>query len=176
MASDFEGYVHLAKIGKAHGIKGEVKVFPDPGMSLDLSVVKEVYLQLSDSAPERYVIKKNRDQGKFVVVKFDAVDSRNEAELLTSADMLVHESLLPKSLGDSFYWHEYEGCTVLTDTGEELGKVEQVFATGAHDIIVVQGKGREYLIPVIDDVIVETDFTAGKIVVAPMPGLLDINS
>jgi 16S rRNA processing protein RimM len=180
MAFDLAGYVHLAKIGKAHGIKGEVKVFPSPGMPTDLSFCQEVLVQLGDSAPKEYVVQNIRAQGKFFVIKFASVDNRNEAELLTAAGILVPESALPPSLGDSLgnsvYWYEYEGCTVSTDTGEELGEIERIFATGAHDIIVVTGKGREYLIPMIDDVIVETDLSAGRIVVSPMPGLLDINS
>ncbi len=63
---------------------------------------------------------------------------------------------------------------MFTDDGALLGKVSDIFETGSSDIYVVQGEGREFLIPAIADVIKAVDPAGGRIVITPLDGLLDL--
>ena len=74
---------------------------------------------------------------------------------------------------DRFYWHEIVGLEVWTDTGENLGKVQQVLRTGSNDVYVVGTGAQEILIPAIEDVVKSIDVEAGKMTVHLIPGLID---
>ena len=92
---------------------------------------------------------------------------------LVRARVLVPATALPPLDEHEFYYHEIEGFRVETADGRQLGEVAETFATGLNDVWVVRGTGREYLIPVIADVVKEIDRAARRIVIDPIPGLLD---
>ena len=72
-----------------------------------------------------------------------------------------------------FYYHEIIGCTVVTLDGTEIGKVTEIFETGANDVwTVTPEKGKPHYIPYIDDVVKEIDIDNKKIVIDPIEGLL----
>ena len=101
-----------------------------------------------------------RDSGKFIVVQFDGINDRDEAALLTHAEVQVQRSQLPES-EDGYYWADLIGLNAITKDGVELGVVESLMETGANDVLVVKGD-RDRLIPWIEnEVIVQVDL-AGK--------------
>jgi 16S rRNA processing protein RimM len=110
-------------------------------------------------------------QGKGLVVQLKGVDDRTAAEALAQADILMPKESLPELSDDEYYWHELEGLTVFTRSGERLGQVSYLFETGANDVMVVRGDNdaidkRERLLPFLpDDVIVEIDLEDGRMVV-----------
>jgi len=63
----------------------------------------------------------------------------------------------------------------MTETGQELGRVTNLFSTTAHDIMVVTGAGHEFMIPVNGDIIRDIDVQGEIIIISPPPGLLEIN-
>jgi 16S rRNA processing protein RimM len=110
-------------------------------------------------------------QGKGLVVQLKGVDDRTAAEALAQADILMPKESLPELSDDEYYWHELEGLTVFTQSGERLGQVSYLFETGANDVMVVRGDNdaidkRERLLPFLpDDVIVEISLEDGRMVV-----------
>src|SRR5213080_206622 len=68
---------------------------------------------------------------------------------------------------------EVVGFRVETTGGESLGAVAETFPTGLNDVWVVRGGGREHLIPVVADVVRAIDRATRRIVIEPLPGLLD---
>ena len=82
-----------------------------------------------------------------------------------------HLSPLPKG---EFYWYELIGCQVQAAGGRSIGTVKEIWETGAHDVLVVEGEdGRSCLIPTARAVMKEVDLEAGRIVVEDLPGLFD---
>jgi 16S rRNA processing protein RimM len=108
-----------------------------------------------------------------VLLSLEGTTDRNAAEALVGARVLVAPTLLPPLAENEFYYHEIEGFEVATTDGRVLGQVAETFATGANDVWVVKGAGREYLIPAIADVVREINREQRRIVIEPMPGLLD---
>jgi len=81
--------------------------------------------------------------------------------------------LLPLD-ADEFYWHELIGCRVETQEGREVGVVREIWATGAHDVLVVeQGGGGDVLISTAREIVTRIDPAAGLVVVDALPGLLE---
>jgi 16S rRNA processing protein RimM len=86
--------------------------------------------------------------------------------------MLANEDLPPAKPGE-FYYYEAIGCSVFLLDGRSIGKIEEVFSNGAHDVWVVRDGEREVLVPVIENVVKAMDLAARRVTIEPVPGLLD---
>ena len=173
--SEADFYVAVGKIAKAQGLNGEVKVIAFSGNPEEFSAYRNIFLA-QEHERRAYTIEKSRCHGKFAIVKLREVTDRNAAEKLIGTELFVLKSQMPTLSDDEFYWHEMVGLTVVTDRGQDLGKVTSLIATGGHDVLVVVGRDHEYLIPATRETIVSQDRETGILVVAPMDGLLDMNS
>jgi 16S rRNA processing protein RimM len=89
-----------------------------------------------------------RAQGKGVVARLCGVDDRDAAAALVGTEIWVPREALPKPRKGEYYWADLEGMAVRTVEGVDLGRVSHLFATGANDVMVVQGD-RERLIPFV---------------------------
>lgn len=167
--------VAIGKIVKAQGLAGELKAVSFSDDPADLVPYKKFYL-VRDLVQQEYVVDSCRVHGKFAIVKLREIVDRDGAEAHIGCDVLVARSQMPRLNSDEFYWHDMVGMQVMTDQGLELGKVTSLIATGANDVMVVTGRDQEYLIPVLQEIIVRQDTEAGILVIAPMAGLLEMNS
>lgn len=89
-----------------------------------------------------------RAQGKGVVARLSGVDDRDAAAALVGTEIWVPREALPRPRQGEYYWTDLEGMAVRTVEGVDLGRVSHLFATGANDVMVVQGD-RERLIPFV---------------------------
>jgi 16S rRNA processing protein RimM len=95
-------------------------------------------------------------QGKKLIAQLEGYTSRESALVLMGADIFVYREQLPPTQEGEYYWTDLIGLKVVNQQGIELGKVEYLFATGANDVLVVQGE-IERLIP-FDNTVLEVDF------------------
>lgn len=179
MANDFdfpkERYLLVGKIGKPHGVRGEMKlmcVSNEPGTLADYAELVLIDDRNRLSVPLE--VEKVRWQGKSTVIKFAGIDDRVRAESLQGTGVLVDKALLPDTGEEEYYWHQFIGLPVTVDQGKLLGTVTSMFSNGAQDILVVTQGEREYLIPVLPSTIKE--HTQEGVVITPPPGLLDVNT
>jgi 16S rRNA processing protein RimM len=148
-----------------------MRAYQPPAPSLVPGV--EVILERSDMRrPARVISAAPHARGQ-LLLGIEGVADRTAAEGLVRARVLVPAAALPPLAEDEFYYHEIEGFRVETVDGRALGEVAETFATGLNDVWVVRGTGREYLIPVIADVVRGIDRDARRILIDPLPGLLD---
>lgn len=166
----------VGEIGRPHGVKGEMKVYPYSGNPENFKSYGRLLVEMpEDGVTESYVLRSCRNQGQFAVIKLDGVDTRNDAEQLTGCKVLVERQEIPELADDEFYWHDLQGMAVVTSLGRQLGTVSRLMSTGAHDILVVTDRGREYLIPALDEFVVAIDTETETITVDPPEGLLEMN-
>jgi 16S rRNA processing protein RimM len=109
-------------------------------------------------------------QGR-LLVQFEGVGSREEAEALHGQELTIARSQVAPLPEGKHYQFELMGLSVRTTAGEPLGRVTDIFATGSNDVLVVEDDDREILIPMLEGVIVSVDPAAGTLVVEPPPGL-----
>jgi len=158
-------------IARAHGLEGEVVVdsWSDaPGRFSPGSAMTAV---LPSGASARLVVGSSRPFQNRLLVRFEGIGTRTEAETLRGADLTVARSDVPPDPEGKRYRFELIGLTARTRAGETLGTVADVFATGSNDVYVIRGPRGELLLPALADVILEVDVPAGTITVAPPPGL-----
>lgn len=163
-----EPTVAVGRISRPHGVQGEVAV-------LVLSEVEDRFaagatLWLEDGRTLN--VESSRPHRGRLLVRFREVRDREQAERLQGALLVVPESSSP-SLPEGSWWdHQIEGCAVETDRGRVLGTVSEVIHTAANDVwSVVDGQGRETLVPALNDVLVSVDVDAKRIVVREIAGL-----
>jgi 16S rRNA processing protein RimM len=97
---------------------------------------------------------------------------RNEAQALAGSTLYVDSETLPPLEEGVYYGFQLIGLRVATVGGEELGRIEDILETGAHDVIVVRGPRGEVLLPSVEQVVREVDLEQGRVIVDPPPGLL----
>ena len=114
---------------------------------------------------EKFVVANSRRQGRGLVAQLAGIDDRNAAADLVGAEIFVDRDQFANTATDEYYWADLVGLTVETEEGGLLGCVDSVLATGANDVLIVEGE-RRHLVPfVTGQVIKEVDTEAGKIVV-----------
>ena len=84
---------------------------------------------------------------------------------MRGAAIAVPRSELPPPPSGQYYWADLLGLLVVNREGESLGQVAEIFATGAHDVVVVRGGDRERLIPFVEPVVCEVDVQGARLVV-----------
>lgn len=165
--------VELGPIVGCHGVRGEVRVFlhnPDSALVQNL---RSVQLSDRDHTVVEYRVRAARPHKRFVLLQLDGVETRSDAEALVGRCVIVPREALPPPGPEEFYHADLVGCEVRTEAGKRLGRVSRMIVTGSNDVCVVSDRGREILIPLIEDVIVSLDIESAEIVVRLLPGLLD---
>jgi 16S rRNA processing protein RimM len=160
----------VGRVLRPHGVRGELKIevltdYPERLAELETVYIGESY------QPHKVV--SARPHKNAVLLKLQEYQDRNAAEELR--DELVYvarEDAIPLE-EDEYYEYQVEGLEVFTDKGDVLGEVVDVLTVPrGHDVLVVHGPVGETLIPMIEDVVVELDLDAGRMVIHPLPGLL----
>jgi 16S rRNA processing protein RimM len=163
-----EPTVAVGRITRAHGVQGELAVL----------VISEVPGRFADGATvwledgRSLTVQSSRPHKDRLLVRFREVQSREQAEALQRALLIVPESLSPELPEGSWWDHRIVGLALETDTGRALGTVRDIIHTAANDVwSAVDDEGTETLIPVLEDVILDVDMDAKRIVVREIPGL-----
>ncbi len=163
--------VVVGKIGRAHGIRGELVVDvrtdePERRFASGSSVLCRL-----GSAQSVLQIASTRLHSSKLLVKFDGVPDRTAAEKLQGAilEVEVDPSEVPDD--DAFYDHQLIGLGVVVD-GVERGTVRAVLHLPAHDSLEVDLGDQVVQIPFVEQLVPEVDLAAGTVTVVDRPGLL----
>ena len=154
----------LGRVTGLYGVKGWIKIhsYTHPRENI-VNFGRWTLRHGDDHAPMEVV--NGRLQGRTVVAKLLGIDDRDRARTLIGAEITVDGVDLPPCEPGEYYWADLEGLDVRTDAGDDLGRIDYLFSTGAHDILVVAGD-RQRLIPFVKHRIVrEIDMERGLIVV-----------
>jgi 16S rRNA processing protein RimM len=165
--------VRIGRIVGIHGLRGALRFRPDNPDSTTIAAGSRVELEVNGKRRE-YEVARIADGGKGVRrLELDGISNANAAEMLKGAVISVAEANLPAPAPNEFYFSQVIGCEVALDDGSVLGTIEEVFATGANEVWIVRGGGREVLVPVIADVVKTIDLEARRMTITAVPGLLD---
>ncbi len=118
------------------------------------------------------IIDSIRSDREFLIIAFQGITGRDEAAVLRNAMIEVDPLLMPKLGNNEYYYHQIIGLSVVTASGEMIGRVTEIMETPANEVYVVQGNDREYLIPAVKSVIADIDLDAGTMTITPLDGLL----
>jgi len=158
--------VCVARIGAAHGVRGEVKLWSfteDP-----TAIASYGPLETQDGA-RQFEIEALRPAKDHFVARIAGVNDRDAAEQLTNVELYIPRARLPQiEEADTFYHADLIGLRAVTPDGEDIGTVAAVHNFGASDVIEIKRSvGDPLLMPFTDVTVPEIDLDARKIVVVP---------
>ena len=164
--------VALGAVVNTHGIRGELRVRLYNPASRTLRPGADVVLRRGDTLhPHR--VDALRPHQRVLLMQLVGCDSMTAAEALVGCEVCVPETDLPPLAAHEIYHRELQGMTVVTTGGVTLGVIDEIIPTASTDVCVVRGAGREHLIPLIADVVRELDRGGRRLVIEPLPGLLE---
>lgn len=164
-------YLELGQIVNVKGLKGEVKLNSFAEDNTIFERLPKVFLKRKSEIIEKKIQKVGYNKNQ-VILKFEDCNSIDEAETLRNYYLLVKRTDLEELPEGVYYIADLIGLEVYTEEGELLGKVDDIYSTGANDIYVVKDEmGKQKLLPGIDEVIKETNLKEGKIIVHLIEGL-----
>ncbi|WP_096269910.1 ribosome maturation factor RimM [Paucisalibacillus globulus] len=164
----------VGKIINTHGIRGDVKVLRVSDFEERFDIGNTLYLFTGDKLVSELIIDGHRIHKGFDLVHFKGLDNINDVEHFKGSSLKIPESQLSELGENEYYYHEIIGCEVFTGEGESLGFVKEILSPGANDVWVVKpSKGKDILIPYIEDVVIDINVEGKRIVIEPMEGLLE---
>jgi 16S rRNA processing protein RimM len=169
------GLVAIGRIARVHGLRGEVRVTPLTDDPRRFERVTECVLwDATRDERETRRIATARRHGDALLVTFADCGSPEAAQALVGRLIaLPRTDALPAPPG-SFYPWQLEGARVVTDDGREIGRVTGIEQSPAHDLWVVAAGEREHLIPAVPEIVLDVDVVAGRVVIRPPEGLLEL--
>lgn len=168
MAKSQRKFLVVGRVSRPHGIAGEIKVQLSSGYEGVLDVIERIYL---NDAGHPYRILSHRAHQGGVLLRLERITTRDAAEALRGARVLIDTGDLPALPSGEYYAHQLIGLRVASASGEVLGTLSEVLRTGSNDVYVVKAADRELLLPAIESVIRAIDLDAGTMTVTVPEGL-----
>jgi 16S rRNA processing protein RimM len=167
----------VGRVVKPHGIRGELVVDVHTDSPEERFVPGAVLAtRARDGASGTITIAAARPHTGRLLVTFEGVAGRDAAEAMRGLLLLVDAAdLTPSDDPEEFYDHELEGLEVVDVHGARLGVVAEVLHTAGSELLAVRRDGGgEILVPFVTDIVPTVDVAAGRVIVDPPEGLLDV--
>ena len=158
--------ISIAKIGAPFGFCGELKLYIlseslENALSYKLWYIKKKNVRqwsiLSNQSVKRL--------GNKLLIKFNKVNTKEQASLFTNAIIAVPRSELKASKKGEYYWVDLIGSKVINQNGNNFGYVNHIFETGANEVLCCKKNRQEFLIPFTKKYIIFIDNIQKKIIV-----------
>ena len=167
-------FFYLGKITRKFSFKGELIIFLDtdnPSIYFDL---KKVFVKEDNSYIPYFISEISKYKNNSIRVKFEDIEDEEMALSLINKGIFLPIDELPELSGKKFYYHEVIGYMIHDITAGEIGVIEYINDQTSQHLFVVSKNGKEILIPINDDFILNLDRT-NKIINLKLPdGLLKI--
>ena len=170
----------VGRIGKPQGLRGEVTVeVRTDAPDVRFAVGSVLLTDPADRGP--LTVASTRDQNGRLMVAFEGVDDRTQAEQLRNTLLQVDAADVPPSDDpDEFHDTQLVGLAADLVDGGRLGEVTEVLHLPHGDVLVVRRSdgeadgSAEVLVPFVKAIVPDVDLVAGRVVVDPPEGLLDL--
>ncbi|MGA4542842.1 ribosome maturation factor RimM [Uniformispora flossi] len=164
----------VARIGRAHGIRGQVSVevrTDEPELRLAPGAV----LATDPPSAGPLTIAAGKVHSGRLLLSFEGVPDRTAAEALRN--VLLIAEVDPEELPDDpeeFYDHQLVGLDAVLADGTLVGEVHEIAHLPSQDLLIVRRPdGREVMVPFVEEIVPEIDLAEQRLVLTPPPGLIE---
>lgn len=164
----------LGYIVRTHGTSGNVVVFLDVDYPEDYDGLDSVYVEQRGELVPYFIANFNLQKQGNAIVTFEDIDTIEKAQALVGSSLFLSLDELEELDNENFYYHEIKGYTVVDEQLGELGIVREVYSLNGQDLIAMEYKGVEVLIPTAADIVLRGDKENNKLIVNLPEGLLDV--
>jgi 16S rRNA processing protein RimM len=163
----------VGRIIKPHGLKGEVQILLDVSNPAEYTDMDAVLVEMRGELIP-YFIEKIQIRSTVNIVKFEGINTPEEALKLKNAKLYLPDDLLDELAEGEYYFHDLLGCMVTDVVKGDLGTVQAVYELPSQNVMGVSVEGKEVLIPIVDEIVQNVDTNNKTIKVALPEGLLEV--
>ncbi|WP_339208900.1 ribosome maturation factor RimM [Paenibacillus sp. FSL K6-3182] len=172
-----EKWFTVGKVVNTHGIRGELKILSQTDFADVRFASGNKLLMVNEESGASLEVKviSSRANKNVYILKLEGFTDINAVEKYKGWVLKISADQQLELEEGEYYYHEIIGCRVVTEEGEELGTISEILSPGANDVWVVdrpKGSGKQLLLPVIDDVLVNVDTKEKIVTVHLMEGLI----
>jgi 16S rRNA processing protein RimM len=166
--------LQVARIGKPHGIRGEVTVQVLTDAPEDRFVPgTEFVVEPASAGP--LTLSSARWNKDILLLGFEQVADRNRAETLRGAKLFIETEALDEDDDEGWYEHELVGLEARVGS-QSVGKVTALNTMPVQDLLVIEtADGKEILIPFVEQIVPEVNIEEGYVLLTPPAGLFEVN-
>ncbi|WP_298892928.1 ribosome maturation factor RimM [uncultured Psychroserpens sp.] len=164
----------LGKIVKKYSFKGELLVKLDTDEPNLYEHMDSVFVDLRNNLVPFFIESSQLHKSELLRIKFEDVDTEEDADALIKSDLYLPLEFLPKLDGDKFYFHEIIGFKVEDKSFGHVGIIKSVNDSTAQSLFEIDRNGIEILIPMNDEFITKVDKNNKTIYVETPEGLIDL--
>jgi len=165
--------ITIGKVVKPFGVKGEMKIEPMTDFPERFTGLTRVYLVSPAGKEVACEVKSARYAGGAPFLLFSGYDSPEKAKAVNGWFIKVPEEEAVRLPEGTYYWFELIGMEVISEDGEKLGTIVDVFATGSNDVYVMKQGRKETYIPATAEVVRQIDRVAKRMVIRLIDGLME---
>ena len=163
----------IGKVTGVHGLNGNLKVWSFAQSIETFNPDREVLLKREKEQGRLFTILKALPQKKGIILTLEGLDNRTLAESFIGCEIIISRDQLPEPEENSWYWEDLINLDVVDHNMGFIGKVTEIFPTGAHDILVVIDKDnnkKETLVPMHKEFVKSIDAQQNEIKITLPPG------
>lgn len=165
---------HLGYVAKLHGYKGEVSLFLDVTNPTDYASLDAVFIDINDQLTPFFVESLKLKNKGFAAVKFEGVNTENDARLLLRKGIYLPAEILPELEGTEFYDHEIVGYKVYDTNYGYIGIMQQVIDLSSNPLFQILKDDVEVLVPIIEGVVQKVNRDEKTMEITAPPGLIEL--
>ena len=171
---DLKDSIYIGQIAKLHGYKGGVSLFLDVTHPEEYMDMESFFIEIDGILTPFFVESFKLKNKGFAAVKFQGVDSEQEARSLLKKKVFIPETELRELDESNFYDHEVIGYEVEDVVKGEIGKVTAIADLKQNPLLVIEFKDKEILLPIFDGLILKVDRKLKRLKVKAPDGLIDL--
>ena len=137
----------IGRVVKPHGVRGKIKVEYFGEEVSHFCLYQEVFIEDNKGKLKSYEILEVIPQPPCLILRLKVIERIEEVQPLMGREIYVNRGALPPLREGEYYWIDILGMVVETEGGKRIGRVKEIFPTGANDVYVVEGKNREIFLP-----------------------------
>ena len=169
-----EDCFYLGKIVKKYSFKGELLAKLDTDEPELYENLDAIFVSLRNNLVPLFIESSQLHKSDLLRIKFEEVDTEEDADALMKSDLFLPLELLPKLEGNKFYFHEVIGFTIKYQNFGNVGIIKGINDSTAQALFEIDRDGIEILIPMNDEFIIEVNRDSKTILVNTPSGLIDL--
>ncbi len=169
-----EDCFYLGKIAKKFSFKGEVLIYLDTDEPELYEDMESVFVEFNKNLVPFFIENSNLHKGDFLRVKFEDVDTEEDADEIMGCEIYLPLIMLPKLTGNKFYFHEVIGFEIEDQRLGVFGKIVSINDTSAQPLFEVINGNVEILVPMIDQFLIKIDRENKKVIMNLPEGLVEM--
>lgn len=169
-----EDCFYLGKIAKKFSFKGEVLIYLDTDEPELYEDMESVFVEFNNNLVPFFIENSSLHKNDFLRVRFEDVDSEEEADKIIGLEVYLPISMLPKLSGNKFYFHEVIGFEIEDKRLGVFGKIVSVNDSSAQPLFEVVNGSVEILVPMIDKFLIKIDRENKKVIMNLPEGLVEM--